>query len=34
LPASTGTKNVGQRLTVVDQQGSERIYVGIRFDKD
>jgi hypothetical protein len=33
LPASTGTKSSGQRLTVIDQQGSEKIYVGIRFDK-
>ncbi len=34
LPASTGTKIVRQRLTVVDQAGNERIYVGIRFDKE
>src|SRR5579885_3363932 len=34
LAASTGSKNVGQRLTVVDQQGVEKIYVGIRFDKE
>ncbi len=34
LPAATGTKVAGQRLTVVDQQGVEKIYVGIRFDKD
>ncbi len=34
LPAATGTKNIGQRLTVVDQQGSEKTYVGIRFDKE
>jgi hypothetical protein len=33
LPASTGTKKSGQRLTIIDQQGSEKIYVGIRFDK-
>jgi len=34
LPAATGTKVAGQRLTVVDQQGVEKIYVGIRFDKE
>jgi hypothetical protein len=34
LPAATGTKVAGQRLTVVDQQGIEKIYVSIRFDKD
>ncbi|MGH8013592.1 MAG: hypothetical protein ACREQ4_13935 [Candidatus Binataceae bacterium] len=34
LPAATGTKAVGQRLTVVDLHGVEKIYVGIRFDKD
>jgi hypothetical protein len=34
LPAATGTKVTGQRLTVVDQQGVEKIYVGIRFDKE
>jgi hypothetical protein len=34
LPAATGTKVTGQRLTVVDQQGCEKIYVGIRFDKE
>ncbi|MGH7918232.1 MAG: hypothetical protein ACREQE_12235, partial [Candidatus Binataceae bacterium] len=34
LPAATGTKVVSQRLTVVDEQGAEKIYVGIRFDKD
>ncbi len=34
LPAATGTKNIGQRLTVVDQQGREKTYVSIRFDKD
>jgi hypothetical protein len=34
LPAATGTKVTGQRLTVVDQQGAEKIYVGIRFDKE
>jgi hypothetical protein len=33
LPASTGTKNIGQRLTIIDQQGREVVYVGIRFDK-
>jgi hypothetical protein len=33
LPASTGSKAVGRRLTVIDPQGTERIYVGIRFDK-
>lgn len=34
LPAATGTKVAGQRLTVVDQQGVEKMYVGIRFDKE
>jgi hypothetical protein len=34
LPAATGTKVAGQRLTVVDQQGIEKIYVSIRFDKE
>ncbi len=34
LPAATGTRNIGQRLTVVDQQGREKTYVGIRFDKE
>ena len=34
LPAATGTKVTAQRLTVVDQQGIEKIYVGIRFDKE
>lgn len=34
LPASTGSKAVGKRLTVIDPQGTERIYVGIRFDKE
>jgi len=34
LPAATGTKNIGQRLTVVDQQGTEKTYVSIRFDKE
>lgn len=34
LPAATGTKVTGQRLTVVDQQGVEKTYVGIRFDKE
>lgn len=34
LPAATGTKNISQRLTVVDQQGSEKTYVSIRFDKE
>ena len=33
LPASTGTKGPAQRLTIIDQQGREMIYVGIRFDK-
>jgi len=33
LPASTGTKIVRQRLTFIDQNGSEKTYVGIRFDK-
>ena len=33
LPASTGTKNSGQRLTIIDQEGREVIYVGVRFDK-
>jgi hypothetical protein len=34
LPASTGSRAVGKRLTVIDPQGTERIYVGIRFDKE
>ncbi|MFZ1413254.1 MAG: hypothetical protein WAS73_01560 [Defluviicoccus sp.] len=34
LPASTGSKAAGKRLTVIDPQGTERIYVGIRFDKE
>ena len=34
LPASTGTKIVRQRLTFFDQDGNEKIYVGIRFDKE
>jgi hypothetical protein len=34
LPAATGTKVTGRRLTVVDQQGVEKTYVGIRFDKE
>ena len=34
LPAATGTRVTGQRLSVVDQQGVEKIYVGIRFDKE
>jgi hypothetical protein len=34
LPASTGSKAVGKRLTIIDPQGTERIYVGIRFDKE
>ncbi len=34
LPASTGSKAVGKRLTVIDPQGTERIYVGVRFDKE
>jgi hypothetical protein len=34
LPASTGTKAASRRVTVVDQQGTERVYVGIRFDKE
>jgi len=34
LPASTGTKNTKLRITVIDQLGWERIYVGIRFDKE
>ena len=34
LPAATGTKVTGQRLIVVDHQGVEKIYVGIRFDKE
>jgi hypothetical protein len=34
LPGSTGSKTVGKRLTVIDPQGTERIYVGIRFDKE
>jgi len=34
LPASTGTKNTRLRITVIDQLGWERIYVGIRFDKE
>jgi hypothetical protein len=34
LPASTGTKTSSRHLTVIDQQGMERIYVGIRFDKE
>ena len=33
LPAATGTKKIGQRLTVVDPEGHETTYVGIRFDK-
>jgi hypothetical protein len=34
LPAATGTKTGGRRLTVIDQQGRERVYVGIRFSKE
>lgn len=34
LPAATGTKAGGQRLAVIDQQGGEKAYVGIRFDKE
>ncbi len=34
LPAATGTKNVRQRMTVVDQEGNEKTYVSIRFDKE
>ncbi len=34
LPASTGTKNTKSRITVIDRLGWERIYVGIRFDKE
>ena len=34
LPAATGTRIVHQRMTVVDQEGNEKIYVGIRFDKE
>ena len=34
LPASTGSKVGGQRLTVVDQNGSETTYVSIRFQKE
>jgi hypothetical protein len=30
LPAATGTRG-GRRLTVVDEQGGERVYVGLRF---
>jgi len=33
LPAATGSKVMRQRLTVVDEQGAEKVYVGIRFDK-
>jgi hypothetical protein len=34
LPAATGTKVGGRRLTVIDQQGREKTYVGIRFSKE
>jgi hypothetical protein len=34
LPAATGTKIVRRRMTVVDQEGNEKTYVGIRFDKE
>jgi hypothetical protein len=34
LPAATATKVTGQRLTIVDHQGVEKIYAGIRFDKE
>jgi hypothetical protein len=34
LPAATGTKIGGRRLTVIDQQGREKTYVGIRFSKE
>jgi hypothetical protein len=34
LPAATGSKITGQRLTVIDENGIERIYVGIRFDRE
>jgi hypothetical protein len=34
LPAATATKVSGQRLTVVDEQGVEKIYAGIRFVKE
>jgi hypothetical protein len=34
LPASTGSKAVGKRLTMIDPTGTERIYVGVRFDKE
>ena len=34
LTASTGSKASGQRLTVVDQQGRETTYVGIRFQRE
>ena len=34
LPASTATKGGGPRLVVIDEQGGERVYAGIRFDKE
>ncbi len=34
LPASTGTKAASRPVTVVDHQGMERVYVGIRFNKE
>lgn len=34
LPASTGSKAARKRLTVIDPQGTERIYVGIRFYRE
>jgi hypothetical protein len=34
LPASTGSKGKGRRLVVYDEEGRERLYVGIRFVKD
>lgn len=33
LPAATGTKG-GKRLTVIEETGAERIYVGIAFQKE
>jgi len=32
LPASTGSKIGGKRLTVIDREGTERTYVGILFE--
>jgi hypothetical protein len=34
LPASTGSKGRARRIVVYDEEGRERLYVGIRFVKD